>query len=318
VKHTATVQRGIDALTLTVPTYAAERLLEQSAPNEVGGLTRGFQRSEKRDVLGGQAWRKWDPYQPSKAFGLQYESWEAARGPDAHCWSGTLRGWDLAVKCRATRVDVAWTFDVRSDVYPDDVIDPEVQAFAKERKFRSPVAGEHPAWTRYLGVRGSSRMLRVYRKDLQSPVLGFLAGGALLRVELETHEDFAAELWRLFVADPDSMYAAAAAHVLHMTGRDVQHDVTCYEPITVPEEADSAQLLLQFMKQNPTMAKRLLSAPGYVRQTLGSLVTEIQSRTSEYRTRKREEAFVRSGGWESVLPILLRMVDSDFPMEAAS
>jgi hypothetical protein len=207
---------------------------------------------------------------------------------------------------------VAWTFDVLPHVFPDDVLNADVCAFAKGRRFRSPVAGEFPAWTRYLGSpRGSGdRLLRVYRKDLQQPELGVLAGGALLRVELVLRDEHAAALWPLYVDDPASAYAAAAAHVHHMTGCHVQSSITSVPSIDVPDDLDIAQGLLNFMGQYPGVLQQLLSAPDDVRGTLQRIASARQSASSRARATRRQHKFNLAGGWPVVLESLQRLAVS--------
>lgn len=302
------VQRGIDWLTVTVESDDARRLLEDTRFCEVGYAKTGFRQSERRDFIGGKVWRRWEPVTASKSHGLAYESWEVSGG-DGGSFLECLTRLGIVSRVRPTRVDVAWTFDVVEDVYPDSVLTADVLELAKSRRFPVPVSGEFPTWTRYIGAhRGqSARLLRVYRKDLQDPALGFVCGGPLLRVELCLRGDAASSWWPVFIADAEAGYSAAAAHVEYMTGRRVQSDVSCIPPVEVPEQVDEAQALLQFMKQYPEVLQRLVLAPADVRAELSQIAESQQSQSSRERGLRRRRKFVEAGGWPVVLEVIRRL-----------
>jgi hypothetical protein len=187
-------------------------------------------------------WRRWEPVTASKRYGKSYESWEWSGAAADHA-AAFLVGKDA----QPSRLDVAWDFAVAEGLMSGQVVKP-LAAFARKRGIKPGSSGHGGVYTRYLGSPSSDRRLRIYRKDLQDPAT-LLDLGPVMRVELVVKGARARALWSV-VADREAFYAAAAGHVLQMTGRAVQGDVAPPPLVEVTADADLAQMVLAFVKQH--------------------------------------------------------------------
>lgn len=237
--------RSIDYLSLTMPTAEAEKLCRMWEPGEPGHASEGFARSERRLVVGGEAWRRWDPYSPSKEWGLAYESWKYA-GRIAQ--SNVDRGGLVGVG-RASRVDVAFDFEV-----PDDETAcrfwRRIEPYVRSKNIMPGVSGQGDILTRYVGSRRSTQRVRIYRKDLEECALyGALGLPPVLRIELELHEERAADFWTQLALAPEQAYGMAAGKIHALTGVTVQDGQTEWTTFERPEAFDVTQLVLAFVNQ---------------------------------------------------------------------
>jgi hypothetical protein len=223
---------------------------------KAGGAIRGFRQSENRALLGGWFWRRWDPVTESKMYGSAYESWEAS-GDAASSLAEDLQG----VPGYATRVDIAFDYfggegSRLRNVKPEHVIMPQVEPSSisdnpkvkmKTREgFIVGFRGEGGCNTGYVGTRNSDRMIRIYRKDIQSP--GFEDWvGPCLRVEIELRGDHAKAWWSVFRHDRDQAMKAAAAHVEAMMGVNPMPGGTVPE-LQAPPELSEVDSLFHFIQ----------------------------------------------------------------------
>lgn len=201
-------------------------------PEESGKGRWGFRSSEKRGIMGGFVWRRWDPYQSSKAFGLEYESIESCEGFDAQWLVRVMRGRHAV----PTRLDVAWDFRVAADAAPVQLAE-LVRPRLLQRGIGTRVAGsldDHTAQTIYVGSRDSARMLRVYRKDVQSPLIAG-AYGPIMRVEVELRDDLARAVWVAAERSNDDAFAAAAGIVEDFVGIRLQDRCAGVKRETLPD-----------------------------------------------------------------------------------
>lgn len=286
---------GVDFITASMSTEVAAWFLERGRLVEAGVARPGFARSERREVMGGRAWRRWEPHQPSKLWGLGYESWEA-EGDAARGF-----GFDLRDLCRAkpglvvrpSRVDVAWDFEVPSWVTADHVAE-RVEPWAERRGFASGISGQGGVNTRYIGSPNSERRLRVYRRDLRDKGLAFMYGPRL-RVELVLRDDLARAWWGVHVRDDREAWAAAAAHVEEMTGHRVQPEIGDVPALESASEAvDAGQMVFQFIEQNAATLDAIAAAGIDLFELVG-LKRGTWSRMTAHRHRERVDLLTRVG-----------------------
>ncbi len=287
------IGRSVDWLTGTVPVHVGQVLTAQSEVYEPGFARHGFRLSEQRAVLGGVAWRRWDPTQASEQWGTAYESWEFPS--DSARWGASfLRGRD----CRPSRVDVAWDYQVPESFTPDDLVQ-LIAPHVADRGLTLGISGQDGRNTRYVGSASSKRRIRVYRKDWQQPMWLF---GPTLRVELVMRHEQAQAWWRVWDRDEDAGYAAAAGHVLDMAGVEVQQagPVPELEPV---EGADEAGELFQFLEQH---GPRLLAwhEAKVPLLKLARLRVRQASRMTQYRMNRLQKRVERVGA--SVVTALVR------------
>lgn len=290
----------MDFLTVSMGEEDAAFMRSRSRLVEPGAGRPGFARSELRDVMGGQAWRRWEPRQPSKLWGLEYESWEAS-GSSAWGVAFDLRG----RKVRPSRVDVAWDFEAFDDLTADQVAE-SIAAECERRGFGLGISGENGVNTRYIGSRKSERRIRIYRRDLKDPALAF-AQGPILRVELVLRRDLAEAWWPVFCDDLDGAWAAAAAHVYEMTGRAVQPEIGQIPELQrVDEAVDAAQMVLQFVQQHASMIGAIQDA-GVDLFTLAGEVRSGWDRAMRSKHKRRVSTLV-SAGADRIERIVLAML----------
>lgn len=235
---------GLDYLTVSMGTETAGAWLPSTRLLEPGKPQPGFGSSERRECLGGQCWRRWEPHQESKRWAREYESWEFDGG------NAVVPGrWFRGREVRPSRVDVAWDFSV-AESETAEVVQDRVREHAEARGFVADgKTGEAGVFTCYVGSIHSERRLRIYRKDLKDE--GWLLQfGPTLRVELILKQERAVSWWRVWSEDEARAIAAAAAHVLEITGRCVQADVgDVPPPLRLDDAVDPAQQLFWALKQ---------------------------------------------------------------------
>lgn len=246
---------GYDAFTVSVPLGIAEQLLHRSEAVETGFGTTGFKQSEKRICMGGDCYRRFDPHTASKAWGMEYESWEYKGQPSTR----PIR--DLqGQECKPTRIDIAFDFDCPEDYFPSDFED-SVLPFVNNKGIDINYAGKRLSHTVYFGSRKSERMIRVYRRDVKNPLLA-AEGRNILRVELELKKDMCLAFWaHITEHGPDSGIVVAAAHVSQMLGvAPITHDGYLPPLLRTDEDTEAVQMLLQFIKQNSVMIEACRAA----------------------------------------------------------
>jgi hypothetical protein len=222
---------------------------------KAGGAIRGFRQSENRACLGGWFWRRWDPVTESKMYGGSYESWEASS--DA---AGGLARELQGVPGYATRVDIAFDYFeaggrmatlkpehvIMPQVNPDTISDDPKIKMKTHEGFIVGFRGEGGCNTGYIGTRNSDRMVRIYRKDLQSE--GFEDWlGPCLRVEIELRGEHAKAWWSIYRHDRDEAMRAAAAHIEAMMGLNPMPGGTVPE-LEAPPELSEVDSLFQFIQ----------------------------------------------------------------------
>lgn len=295
------VSRSVDFLTLTASSEVGAELMRQNPFSESGGACRGFSKSEARLCIGGQCWRRWEPFQPSKSFGLAYESWEWA-GSVAMFAADAVARFDV----RPSRVDVAYDFACGVRVMADDVAG-RCEAWMAERGIKGGVSGEGEINTRYIGSRLSERRIRIYRKDLESDVLAELLG-PLMRIELVLKNDHARAWWKVWCRSREDAFAAAAAHVHQMSGMELQALTVGVPEFVKPDAADEAQSLFQFIKQHGDRVGSWIDAG----VDLVALVNEHReqsiSRKRAFRAKARGAA-MQSAGVDEVTQLVRLMLN---------
>lgn len=233
------VSCGVDWLSLTVATHAARPLLDQSEFVEDGHARPGFKESERRAAAtcmgGGVVWRRKSPRQASKAFGVEYESWELS-GPEAH-WFALLAGSEVGPDSSyPTRMDFCWDFVCVPELLPSDVTEC-VREHVEVRGYSVGHYGDVVLGTREIGSRESARYLCIYRRDFKH------GGPPVMRVELRVREKvLTIPLWRAWCCDPVEGVAAAAAMVEEMIGQCVQPLGRLPDRDEMPKAAVVAQL----------------------------------------------------------------------------
>jgi hypothetical protein len=239
---------GVDFLTLSMPEAVGGLLVGETELEEAGSPRPGFKSSERRVCLGGSCWRRWEPHQPAKGWGLGYESWEW-EGDAADGAAGRMRDRES----RASRADVEFTYACEPGLTACQVVDAWRDP-AKPEKTREGfvigASGDEPWLTRYVGASSSERRVRVYRWDRKHLWLGGIEAPPLLRVELVLKGEHARSWWRAYQGAVDEGRRVAAAHVHAMTGVRLvtgSLEVPEREPDAV---ADVASDLFEFMEQN--------------------------------------------------------------------
>ena len=280
---------SLDWLTVTMPALTAELLVESSDLEEVGGARPGFASSEKRRLLNFECWRRFDPWREHAKWGTDYESWE---------WSGekasNTERWLRGKEMKATRVDIAFDFDVPERVTPENFMEGCERA-CKSRGLVLGVAGADGVNTRYIGSSRSDRRIRIYRKDLQQLVWKTVTGPTL-RVELILKGDPAARFWEVWDEDRDLAKRLASRHVRDMCGEQLLDD----DLVEIPQRErvagmDEAEGLFTFVRQmGPKIAgytKAGIDLVGLCEMRLLDL-----NRRSRSRHAKQVEGMKREGG----------------------
>jgi hypothetical protein len=262
-------------------------LLAETREDEEGYAGRGFGKSERRLCMGGKLWRRWEPVQPSEAWGLGYESWDVMGDPS--WWlSDRLR----SMPCRPSRVDLAWDFQVVESVTPDtvaDLIRPHVEASG----FTLGISGQGDKNTRYVGAASSPRRVCIYRKDWETP--GFEEmNGFVLRVELRLRHELAQAWWPTWVHDRDAGFEVGAGHLAEMMGVRVQERLQSVPQLAPPQGVDEAAELFQFARQHGARLDTWIRA-GVDLAKIASLAAERSSRMTKHRMVRKAKALASAG-----------------------
>jgi hypothetical protein len=146
-------------------------------------------------------------------------------------------------------VDVAFDFEV-----PDSETAcrfwRRIEPYVRSKNITPGVSGQGDVLTRYVGSRRSTQRVRIYRKDYEECALyGALGLPPVLRIELELHEERAADFWSQYALAPESAYAMAAGKIHDLTGAAVQDEHTEWTTFERPEAFDVTQLVLAFVNQ---------------------------------------------------------------------
>lgn len=305
----ALVGVGVDFLTVSVNRAVAGFLLGSTAYREGGVARPGFKSSQLRDCIGGTCWRRWEPRQESKRWGLDYESWEWASSVADYA-ARQLLGCGIE-DVRPSHVDVAFDFSVASSGLTPDAFCEAVRGHYSALGIKDGISGEGGVNTLYIGSKSSERRLRVYRKDLQSAGWASIFGPTL-RVELILKGDRAAEWWGSWCESPDDAYRQAAGHVLAMTGLTVVDGAALPPVLSVPDEVHEAERLVAWVRQNAGM----LDVCNRAGIDLGVLVlaqVRKQCRMTRYRNRQRVKTLQGLGAQEvtaSALSLIRESVDA--------
>lgn len=208
---------GVDWLSMTLAAEVAAELVIQTELVEVGKGKEGFRQAERRAMMGGEAWRRFEPVTASRRWGLAYESWE---------WDGPSAGWPAewcrGRDCRPSRVDVAFDFSVPDGVSADDVFE-SMREEVQRRELLVGISGQGGVNTRYIGGKESERRIRIYRKDLEDEAWA-LQFGPTVRIELILRGDVAEDWWDGWSISREGALREAAGHVFEMTGCEVLAD----------------------------------------------------------------------------------------------
>lgn len=291
---------GVDYLTVTVGSTAAQDLLVQTDHDEDGYGVEGFRSSELRLCLGGECWRRWDPRSPSKRWGLDYESWRWPGECARLAWMHLPRE-----DVRASRIDVAFDFQCGRDVRPEHLVQ-HVAPWLKQRGIKTGSTGEDGVYTWYIGGKQSERRIRVYRRDLRDGSGVLVEMGAVLRVELQLTDDHADAMLQVLSRGGTQVgWAAAAAHIREMTGLEVQ---TCGEVPTLPtvEDADQEAQLWQFIEQHGERMDAW-ARMGVDVLRLAREFSQTRSRMTKWRACKRLERWA-CVDWEQVVGRIRRRI----------
>lgn len=293
---------NIDYLTATVGSDVGLTLQDAFPLEEPGKPRFGFgQTARHRDC-----WRRWDPVEPSKTYGLAYESWEWD-GPQAGEAAMLLQSFQV----RLSRVDVAFDFRCPDDLVPDDVVEAWRHP-TKRGKARTGLtigsSGPEPFNTRYIGSRASPRYVRIYRKDVQAPEL---FPEPVLRVEVVLTGDLARAWWRVYLGSAGWHAAAmaAAAHVREMTGVALVAGNLVIPEIEPEPEAEVAFELFEWYRQHgPALAAQMEA--GLDVRALAQASVENPTRWGRSRYNRRVDRII-SAGLELVQASVFRLLRLD-------
>ncbi len=236
------VSESVDWATMSVGPVAAKALVGWSELEEDGNAIRGFRRSELRKCLGGKVWRRYDPHQSSKRWGLDYESWESS-GDGSGMVADFLRGQE----CKPTRIDVAFDFSCDESVTSDRVLE-MFRSRAEEVGFSIGVTGQDGVNTRYIGSIKSERRIRIYRKDLQDEVVSEFFG-PIMRIELILKGDYAERWWASWSESTVAGFDVASGVVADMTGYSMRDTNAELVEMVKPEGSDPASSVSALLNQ---------------------------------------------------------------------
>lgn len=281
------LSRGVDGVTATVGTIEAAQLIGETEELEAGYARHGFQRSEQRKCMGGELWRRWEPIQASERWGKAYESWDALGYP-ASWLAERLR----SIPSRASRVDVAWDFQVDDSTTPDTIAE-AIRSHVDAAGITLGISGQGDRNTRYVGSSDSDRRVCIYRKDWETP--GFVEMfGPTLRVELRLRGEHAAAWWDVWRGTDEGGYAVACGHVAQMCGFRPQDGLERVPQIVPPDGADAAAELFQFAKQHGGRIDAWIRA-GVDVAAICKLAADGVSRRTSYRLRQKAAAIAAVG-----------------------
>lgn len=248
------VSRGVDYCTVSLPSGIAESLMRSPPVGRIehvadGKGMRGYRQSAEYLVLGGSIWRRWEPISGSPTWGTAYETWEASGAAGA-----ILAEWMVpyAAEVRTTRLDLAMDVACDDHLTPGQVIapiaDPEWNT-DRGTRVRHKADGPEREWVWYVGARSSERMLRVYRKDLDQPMLYGGDVGPVMRVELELKKPLAHPMLEAWGRDEPSGWGAFGRHVYDLTGRQLV-PISDLPAVERRSNVEALQSVLAFFEQH--------------------------------------------------------------------
>lgn len=294
--HASLSRFSFDYLTCSVSPEQEAHALTETTFVEPGKAGRGFKKSELRQLLGCDVWRRVSPVQISKRLGEDYACWEAS-GPVALDLAQRFRG---CGHVEPSRIDVAFDFACDPDDLPEGLCSeagswaPHVQATHPRRSFG--ISGQGGVNTCYLGAPTSTLRLRVYRKDRQDPASH---PTPVMRVELVVRQPASPWVWNCWnLWGLDGLRAVATRHVLDLTGWAPTSD-RCELPEpgkTAPQKA--VQQLLTWAQQNAGVLHDLREA-GYPLDELADL-GKPHHRMAVSRSRARVKLHLAYGPAEAL------------------
>lgn len=227
------------------------------------------------------------PWNESKVWGMDYESWDCAGG-HAHAMASSIGD----AECRASRVDICFDFSVPEDFTSDAFVEaycPMLEDGRNSRGFTIGIRGQRGINTRYIGSQNSDQYIRVYRKDWEDGLL--LKMPPTLRVELVAKSQKAAALFDIFQANALVAYRTASTMIHSMTGFAPYGSDRALGSMPKPKP-NQFQRLLQFMTvYGPEIAD--YHAMGI---DVGAVAAEMmrpqleRNRFQRYRSKRRKTA----------------------------
>lgn len=284
-------QRRVDWLTLTLGSEEASELTARYELQDVGNAVKGFRRSERRMVLGGLVWRRWEPYTASRLHGLDYESWE---------WDGEHAMYaaaEWAGKGRPSRIDVAWDWEVAPHETADGLFN-LLRPFVERAGLTIGVSGSEPHLTRYVGAPSSEFRIRIYRKDVQQGELW--CGPPTMRFEAQMRDGVARDWWAMWAQNRERAYAMAAGRVEACLGLRVQGEAVTWSEFEEPQQKNDAQLMLACFDQwgDHIAAWHAAGVP------VLELIEERPASRSGVARRKQRERRLRANGVPEVVTMV--------------
>ena len=311
------VRRGVDYATYSLTTELADSVLGNEG-RQVGDWVpkRFFGRASEFMVPGGSVWWKREPVSPSKRWGSQYDVIEASGAAGA--WLAERLASHVAeVNC--TRFDLAVDVQVDGELSPGDVVRPlsvtgEADGLQTETGFSIDFRAKGPAreWPWWVGRRGSGRMLRVYRKDLENPLLYPDDVGAVMRFELELLDPSAHITFQRWTVDEPSTWAAYGRHVYDMTQRELLPIGDLPDVPTRPA-VEACQTVLQLIEQHGhTLDAAIAAGIDVVELAAARSARPVRDRGQKSRQNKRRMAIAMLadafGGIDQLQSFLLEQV----------
>ena len=276
---------GLDRLVYSVP-YPETVNLEAVFPVADDGsptASSRFQRVETR-ALGDQTVRVSSrPNQAHSKWDYGYESW------DFSSLASATGAEHMPPSARATRVDVAFDFEVEDRVV-SDVVRKRWQAFCDRRGIETGSAEKRGVFTHYFGaMKSGSTFVRVYRKDLHPDGEGWST--PTLRVELQARGYWAEKLGELIAGgDLQELYGVAAKVIQKRCGEllattEVELPSVGAKPIAEAVKG-TATLVSQYWARIASLIDFGLNFESVIRRTAGAV-----SRRTEGRQRLMREQY---------------------------
>lgn len=241
--HSQPTSKAIDWATLTVPESTAGHLRLATRFVEAATAQPGFGRSELREHMGGQVYRRWEPHQSSRAFGKGYESWLCSGRNKPGQFMRAVAGH----KFQASRLDPAFDFECDEDAKPEDLRD-AFRQHCDDRGITLGITGQADVNTIYVGAMSSERRLRIYRKDLQDSAIREFCGPTM-RIEVQARKRAARILGESYNRSEDEFFAVATGMVFQLTGMQLGPMADVPEFVK-PDGSDEAQAVFAFIQQH--------------------------------------------------------------------
>ena len=244
---------------------------------------KGYNAHEYRGVLGGLCQRHTQPYSKHKRWGKSGELWVWTGGNASGCNFESMPSLGVHER-KCTRIDIAFDLQCGKDTASTEIMEGFRKHF-EEKGLTCGIRGhgDKRGYTSYIGAQSGSRMVRIYRKDIESKNWHY---GSTMRIELVLKEDHAQNLFRIACENEETAFNIASAHIKDITGATLFDDLKSVPDTEQKKPSDLASSLASMVLQYGSLLEIIKINNIDLGELLNTRLLSVSDRT-KYRELKR-------------------------------